>query len=734
MDSNWFNKTGYRVGSSRSRGLNSCPWIAGALLATAGVALAANTPHPTTPVRPIVDDYYGTRVTDSYRWMEQRNSDEFQRWLKVQDDYARSVLAAIPGRDALRRRIHALSAGGIEFGGVWITSRGIVYSKRSPEDAQSKIYARYPRSGEERLLFAVGVKGQGEDEQGTLDYYSVSPDGRYVAVGVSSGGTHASVIRIIDALSGKTLPERMDRAQAGSPAWLDDGRSFFYHRMALVSADAPEAEKWRNSVVYLHKIGTPSSADRVVVGPGISAEVEVDPIDFPVVYVQTGSKYAVAQIYHGAGPCRFYVALVDGVVNGKAHWRRVADVDDYVFSLGFHGDDLYALSSKDASRDRVLRTSASKPDLKHAQVVVPESDRAIQSVVVAADGLYLSELDAGVVRLRRYSFSTRRTADVSLPIDGSVGELAWHAMVPGVLLSITSWVSAPRWFQYDPSTSAMTAVALSPPWSVDTSQYMAEEVRVLSHDGVQVPLSIIRKREFSADHTHPLWLYSYGAYGASLTPGFTPVWLAILERDGVVAVAHIRGGGELGEAWHQAGKASTKTNSHRDLIACAEYLIRHGYTSPSQLAIQGMSAGGVATGMALTERPDLFRVALIDVGDENALRAEFETNGEANAIEYGSIKSKDGFQALFDVDAVLHVKDHTPYPAVLLTTGNNDPMVAPWQPGKMAARLQAASSSGRPVLLRVDFNAGHGSGPDRDQQDDLFTDQLSFFLSQVGGD
>lgn len=710
------------------------PWIAALLLGVAEATLAATVPPPATPERPVVDEYYGTRITDNYRWMEQRNSKEFQHWLSAQNDYARSVLGAIPGRDELRKRVHALSAGGTDFGGVWITSRGLVYSKRSPQDAQSKIYVRYPRSGEERLVFAVGATGQEEGDQGTMDYYSVSPDGHYLAVGVSTGGTQASVIRVIDILSGQVLPERLDRAQYGSPSWLNDGQSFFYHRMALVAADVSEAEKWRNSMLYLHEVGTPATADRAVLGPGLTADVEVDPIDEPTAYVQPGSKYAVAKIYHGAGPCRFYVAPVNAIARGETRWRRVAEVEDKVASVGFDGEDLYIQSFKDASRNRVLRTSASSPDLKHAEIVVPESDRVIQGMNVAADGLYLSELDAGIVRLRRYEFSTHQTRDVRLPVEGSLGGLVTHPAVPGALLSVTSWTAPPRWFQYEPKSGAMVAVALSPPWPVDTTQYNAEEVRVTSYDGTQVPLSIIHGRDMSTTHAHPLWLFSYGAYGYSITPWFNPVWLAILERDGVVAIAHIRGGGELGEAWHQAGKASTKTNSHRDLIACAEYLIQHHYTSPSHLGIQGMSAGGVATGMALTERPDLFRVALIDVGDEDTLRAEFGTNGEANALEYGSVKSKEGFQALLAVDAVQHVKDQTAYPAVLLTTGNNDPLVAPWQPGKMAARLQAATSSGRPVLLRVDFSAGHGSGPERERQDDLFTDQLSFFLSQVGGD
>jgi prolyl oligopeptidase len=207
---------------------------------------------------------------------------------------------------------------------------------------------------------------------------------------------------------------------------------------------------------------------------------------------------------------------------------------------------------------------------------------------------------------------------------------------------------------------------------------------------------------------------------------------ALLERDGLVAIAHVRGGGELGEDWHNAGRQGTKPNTYRDLIACAEYLIQQHYTDPSKLAIQGGSAGGITVGMALAERPELFRVVLSDVGDSNALRAEYETDGDANALEYGSAKTEAGFKALYAVDAFLHIKDGTPYPATMLTTGINDPRVAPWQPGKMAARLQAANSSGRPIVLRVDYDAGHGMGSTRAQRDELLADQLAFMLWQMG--
>jgi prolyl oligopeptidase len=291
-------------------------------------------------------------------------------------------------------------------------------------------------------------------------------------------------------------------------------------------------------------------------------------------------------------------------------------------------------------------------------------------------------------------------------------------------------VTADKWYAVNGGN--VTPLTLMPPWSEDLSGYVAEEVKAPARDGVMIPLSIVHRRGLTLDGKARLWLTGYGAYGISITPVLMSRQFALLDDGGVFAVCHVRGGGEFGEDWHLAGKMATKPNTYRDLIDCAQYLHVHGYGSSATTAIQGGSAGGITVGMALTERPDLFRVVFSNVGDSNALRAEFETDGAANALEYGSVKTEEGFRALASVDALSHVKDRTPYPAVLLTTGLNDPRVAPWQPGKMAARLQAATSSGRPVLLLVDPDAGHGMGSTKLQRDREQADEMALLYWQTG--
>jgi prolyl oligopeptidase len=270
------------------------------------------------------------------------------------------------------------------------------------------------------------------------------------------------------------------------------------------------------------------------------------------------------------------------------------------------------------------------------------------------------------------------------------------------------------------------------PSPVDFSQIESEEVKARSADGTMVPLSIIHKKGLAMDGSHPTWLEGYGAYGITLDPGFRPTWLAFLEQGGVFAVAHVRGGGEYGEDWHVGGQKLTKQHTIDDFLAGGHYLIEHKYTSVTHLAGEGTSAGGVTIGGAITQRPDLFGAALIRVGDSDSLRSELMASGPANIPEFGTVKEADGFKALYAMDAYQHVKPNTQYPAILLTTGVNDPRVAPWQAAKMTARLQASTSSGKPILLRVDYDAGHGIGSTKSQRDAELADEMAFLFWQLG--
>ncbi len=699
--------------------------------AAVAVRLPPIPPQPVAPVVPVVDDYFGTRVTDDYRWMEDRTAPAFVAWAKAENAHARGVIERIPGRSDLVERIAARTAGGTLVTGARAAGGKLFYGKRDPGENTVKLYVRDAASGAERLLVDPDRMVVTSGPHFALDYYAPSDDGARLAYAVSPGGSEASVIHILDVATGKESPETIDRAEQGSPSWLPDGKAFFYNRYALLGPGAKETDKYLNSRAYLHVVGTDPAADLALAASGVAGSPPVDAVDTPVIYATAGSNQVVLAINHGASPAQtFWVAPLDAASRSGAAWKKIADSADEVTDVQVHGDRLFLTSLHGAPRGQVLESDARTPGAAHARVFVAAGARVIEQAVAAADALYVIDLDGGIGRIRRVGYDDGQAADVALPLEGSVGTLAFDPSAPGLIFSEQGWVTPPQYFRT--LAGKVVPLPLAPAWREDLGDYTSQEVMATAPDGTKIPLSIVYRKGLALDGSHPVWLTGYGAYGLSLKPALAARFLTLMDDGGVYAVAHVRGGGEFGEDWHQAGRLATKTNSHRDLIACAEYLVKARWTKPSLMAIEGRSAGGITVGMALTERPDLFRVVFSGVGDSNALRAEQETDGAANSLEYGTTTVETGFKALYAVDATQHVRPGVHYPAVLITTGMNDPRVAPWQPGKMAAHLQAANVHGRPVLLLVDFDAGHGMGSTKAQRDQETADQMAFFYWQIG--
>jgi prolyl oligopeptidase len=369
--------------------------------------------------------------------------------------------------------------------------------------------------------------------------------------------------------------------------------------------------------------------------------------------------------------------------------------------------------------------------MTRAEIVVAESDLVLKDMAGARDALYLEATKGGISRLLRLVYGEKSARPLALPFEGAVNGFSTDSQQNGARVRLAGWTHPPQWFAYDPSTDTLTNTHLEPLSPVDFSGMTSEEVSATAADGTPVPLSIIYKKGLPLNGKNPCLMEGYGSYGISLDPNFDPTRLALLEKGMVVAFAHVRGGGENGEDWHLAGQKLTKQNTIGDFIACAQYLIAKGYTSPAYLAGRGTSAGGITIGGALTQRPDLFTLAICNVGVMDALRAEFSPNGPSNIPEFGTVGDPDGFKGLYQMDAYLHVKDGTPYPEVLLITGANDPRVSPWQLLKMTARLQAATSGKNPILLRVDYDAGHGFGSSKTQRDLITADQAALLLDRA---
>jgi prolyl oligopeptidase len=350
---------------------------------------------------------------------------------------------------------------------------------------------------------------------------------------------------------------------------------------------------------------------------------------------------------------------------------------------------------------------------------------------MARDGLYLLDLDGGYHSLRKLTRDGRVSA-VALPFEGSIGGVSASTASDGCFIDGTAWLLPFTSFRYDPASGRTAPTGVAPPSALDLSGFEAIRGFATARDGTQVPLSIVARKGLKRDGRNPTLVAAYGAYQITSGPYFSTRALAFLERGGVLATAHVRGGGEYGKRWWQAGQKLTKPNTWRDLIDCCEQLLREGWASKATLTIQGGSAGGITVGRALTERPDLFAGVISNVGLSNALRAEFSQNGPPNIDEFGTVTKRDGFAGLLAMDALQHVKDGTRYPAVLLTVGMTDPRVEAWHGGKIAARLQKATRSGRPVLLRVGFDAGHGRGSTRSQIDEERADEFAFVLWCAG--
>jgi prolyl oligopeptidase len=689
---------------------------------------------PKTPVRPVTEDYFGTKVVDPYRWLENTSDPEVIAWMKAQNDYTRAVLARIPGRDELLARIKSLDNAGNTVSGLQIWGGHYFYYKTEPGSDNRKLFVRDTLTSPERLLVDTETMTNADGKHFSIDYYQPSLDGVYVAYGISMGGSEDSVLHVLRSSTGKVLPDSIDRAEFASPSWLPDDRSFFYTRGQKLTPDSPPTAKYQKLKVYRHTLGGDPETEPLVFGFAANAAVNVDENDFPAVAFSPGAPgFLVGLVMHGVKrEFDIYAVPFDANLSATTVWKTVADQSDDVTGLDVHGAEIYLVSHKNASRFKVLRTGLTAPDLAHAAVVVPASEVVITGITAAGDALYVQDLDGGIGRLRRLPYSKGNIQPIKLPFDGAIQSLVTNPTESGAWLELTSWTKSPLWYSLDAQTDKLADTALVPPSPVDYSQIESEEVKAKSADGTMIPLSIIHKRGIALDGSHPAWLTGYGAYGINYDPYFDPAILAFLERGGVRAFAHVRGGGEYGEDWHTAGLKLTKQHTIDDFIAGGEYLIDHKYTSAAHLAGEGTSAGGITIGRAITERPDLFGAALIRVGDTNAMRAETQASGPANIPEFGTVTEPDGFKALFAMDAYQHVKPNTPYPAVLLTTGVNDPRVAPWEAAKMTARLQAATSSGNPILLRVDYDAGHGIGSTKSQHDIELADELSFLFWQLG--
>lgn len=720
------------------------PAAAPAPAAPAAAEPAPATPAPATvpatvaaPEPPQVPRYremhHGVAVDDPFRPLEDAADAATQAFFREQAAKTRATLDALSGRTALLARIRALSEGDTAIRSLTLSANRVFFLRQAPGQMTPLLVMRDGMNGPDRVLidperFASGAA------RAAIDWFVPSPDARYVAYGVSRGGSEDSVLRVLATDTAKDLPLEIDRARFNSELeWHPDSRSFYYARIPEGNTGT---RRNANVRLYRHVIGRETGKDEVVFAPGVGGARDVPEFVYPSLHVPLESRFAYAVAREGVRrEIAVHVTLQRDLAAGRPGWRKLVGFEDEVTAIEGWKDDLYLLTHRGAPRYRILRVKGDAADLRGARVVVPQGDAVVQSMSLARDALYLKTMLGGVDRLERVPIGllgTKAPEFVRIPFDHAISQLVAHPRRPGALLRMQGNIEAPMIVEVDARSGDLRNTRIQPPARADFSDM--DEVRLYApgHDGTKIPVTLVYKKTTQLTGNNPTLLVGYGSYGISMTPTFDPTRLAWLERGGVYAIAHLRGGGEYGKPWHVEGQKGKKINTILDFIAVAEFLVRYGFTNPKRLAIMGTSAGGIPAGGALVRKPELFAAVVARVPVMDMLRVEFAQNGPANIPEFGSIATAQGFEALRVMSSYHHVKDATAYPAVLLTAGMNDPRVDPWQSAKMAARLQAASTSGKPVLLRVDYGSGHGRGTQRTQREEELADIYSFLLWQFG--
>lgn len=703
--------------------------VAVLLLLARPYATSADTRPAAAHETPVTDTYFGTTVTDNYRWLESLDNPEVTGWIKSQADYTKGVLDGIPGRDSLFNdyvHLDALRPAAISA----VTRKGgrYFYKKTLPTEAVGRLYYRETLDGKETLLFDPTV-GAGTTSV-SLSFFEPTEDGKKVALGVAAQGSESATIRVMDVDTKTLSPESISPSWQGVGGWAKDGSGFTYNMMN--STDVHDVKRELNTTTYFHTVGTDPKQDRPLLSAAKYPALGMKDQDIPIVGMTDDFQYLIGIAASVRNDLTLFYAPYSELTAATIHWKRLLVPADEVVSFTTHGDDLYLLSHKGAPKYQILETSLKHPDVAKATVVRPEGENAIDGMDRTKDYLIATTTDGINTRVYRYGYADGKWGEVTLPRSGSVSVGGYDATSNDGQMVITSWTKPTQRFQFDVATQNLTLSPLNVPVSYPGMNDLAvDEVEATARDGTKVPLSIVYNKRLVKDGKATCYLTGYGAYGISSSPYFGLLNLGLLNRGVVVATAHVRGGGEKGFAWYHGGYKATKPNTWNDFIACGEYLVQNHYTSSAHLFGEGTSAGGILIGRAITERPDLFGAAICNVPCANALRMENSPNGPVNTPEFGTVKDSLECKALMEMDAVQHVKKGVKYPAVLCVGGFNDPRVIVWQPAKMAAALQNATASGKPVLLQVNYDDGHFT-EDKKVTFRNFANMYAFCLWQTG--
>ena len=687
------------------------------------------------PIKMVKETYFGKEVSDPYRYMEQISDSTFSKWMKAQAAYARNVLDSIPGRKGLLDKLWEFDKrdGARSYRLIITDNDRYFYMKITPEDETGKLFFRDGFEGKESLVF--DPQNYKEDNLSySINSLRPSIDGSKIAIEVAANGTENSEILIFNVNDGKLYPEKIDKCWDASVSWLPDNERFLYTR--LNSNDIYDTNRLLNSKTFLHTVGQSPEKDIDIFSSQKYPNLGIKEEEMPIVVYDKNNHFLFALPVTVDRRLKVFVASADDINQSTIPWKPLITEDDDVTNFTTDHGHVYLLTSKRAPNYKIIKIALEQPNLENAELVIPENNEAtIEDFGMTKDGLYYTISENGVKQELYLLANGEKTAqNLKLPTTAGRIDLSYKGLdYSDLWVSLSGWTADNIRYRYDSKLKTFSEESLFPIMGYpEFKDLIVEELMVPSHDGAQVPLSLIYDKNLKRDGNNPVMIFGYGSYGISLMPFFSPGYLLPTTKGAIFAIAHVRGGSELGDNWYKSGFKTTKPNTWKDLIACTEYLIDKKYTSSKKVAIYSASAGGILIGRAMTERPDLFAVAIPEVGSLNSLRSEFSPNGPINIPEFGTVKDSIGFFGLHEMDAYQHIVDGVNYPASLITAGINDPRVTYWEPAKFAARLQAANASDKPILFSVDFESGHGMGDSKTIYYESMADIASFFLWQTG--
>ena len=676
-------------------------------------------PLPRTRTVDLVEELHGVPVADPYRWLERGDAEEVRGWVDEQNEFTRSLLQNREGRAGLRRRLTELLSIGTITPPRVRNGRYFFIRRDGGDQDQPVLYVRTGAGGRDRAL--IDPNSLSADGTTAIDWWYPSRDGALVAYGMSTMGDEKSTLRIIEVDSGRHLPERIPHTRYCSLAWLPDGGGFYYTRYPA-PGEVEQGEENYNRHLYLHRIGDDPAADRKVFGDGRRAEEMID------VDLSPDGRHLVIMVQEGWRRSDLYVRDLARNADGLL---TIAEGIDALFHGEVIDGTLYLHTNWEASRYRLLAVDLQRPERESWRTLIPERESVLSQARVVGDRILTLDLDDASSRVRVFNADGRPLRDIALPAPGTVDQISGPHDGHEAFFDFSSYGVPPTVFRYDVSRDEVDV------WSrieapVDSDRFAVKQVFYPSADGRRISMFIVHPKGLELDGSHPALLYGYGGFNISLTPRFSPSRVVWLERGGVYAEANLRGGGEYGEEWHRAGMLDNKQKVFDDFIAAADWLVAERYTRRDRLAIMGGSNGGLLVGAALTQRPELFRAVVCMVPLLDMVRYENFRIARLWAPEYGSASDPEQFRWLHAYSPYHRVETGAAYPAVLIGSAECDSRVDPMHARKMVARLQAASSSGLPILLRMETEAGHGAGKPVSKVIDASIDLWSFLFWQLG--